>query len=185
MSEPAAKPAQGFYHPPAPGKDCGACSLCCKAPPIAELRKPAGQWCRHIVPGVGCGVYETRPTACRVFNCGWLTDPEMADDWKPDVSGFVIFHRHDHNVWVSVDPDRPEAWKQARYHQPLRKFAARLLSEKAMLTVHVGARTIVVLPDGDVDVGVVPNGHRVVVGSKTENGQTLYQVRVQKAGTTG
>ena len=44
-----------------PGRACGTCMMCCKVPYIKEFEKPAGVWCRHAVPGKGCGIYESRP----------------------------------------------------------------------------------------------------------------------------
>src|ERR1700730_953620 len=45
----------------APGKACGTCMMCCKLPLIEELNKPIDRWCRHAVPGKGCGIYTDRP----------------------------------------------------------------------------------------------------------------------------
>lgn len=165
--------------PAAPGKSCGACSLCCKTPAISVLGKAAGEWCRHVSPGAGCSIYPDRPRDCRTFMCYWLTNPNLSDEWKPGACGFVIYHRQAGHMWLAVDPDAPDAWKAPRYYKPIKEFAARLLAQGHMLSVHIGARMIVVLPDEDADLGVVPPDQRVVIGVKVENGRRLYQVRVQ------
>jgi hypothetical protein len=74
------------------GRECGGCSVCCNVLPIgtAELRKQAGVACKHCVKGGGCGIYETRPHVCRGYSCGWLTMPDLGDDWRPDKSGVFI-----------------------------------------------------------------------------------------------
>ena len=67
-----------------PGRRCGSCTLCCKVLAITELQKPRGTWCPDCSPGKGCNIYETRPAECRSFMCGWLTDPMLGPEWKPD-----------------------------------------------------------------------------------------------------
>ena len=56
-----------------PGRSCGTCTACCKTHGIhEEIQKLAGEWCVHCNRGRGCKIYETRPTPCRVYQCGWL-----------------------------------------------------------------------------------------------------------------
>ena len=68
-----------------PGKSCGACTKCCKLLGIAEIKKPAWSECVHVAPGLGCRIYSQRPRSCRQFICGWLLDPNMGPDLKPEV----------------------------------------------------------------------------------------------------
>ena len=75
--------------PPA-GNDCGSCTVCCMALRVIELGKEAGPYCRHCIPGKGCGIYETRFEICRTFLCGWRLVPELGDQWRPDRSGILI-----------------------------------------------------------------------------------------------
>ena len=37
--------------------------------------------------GVGCKIYEDRPTPCRTFECSWIKG-ETPVEWKPDKVGF-------------------------------------------------------------------------------------------------
>ncbi len=78
------------------GRKCGDCRLCCRLPAVwergtnpetgeaYEFKKPPMQWCSHAGPG-GCGLYksQSKPWACRVFNCFWLagfgTDADRPD----------------------------------------------------------------------------------------------------------
>jgi hypothetical protein len=75
-----------------PGRQCGGCSVCCKVLPIdtAEIQKQAGISCRHSVKGSGCAIHETRPQVCRAYYCGWMSMPDLGDDWRPDKSGVFI-----------------------------------------------------------------------------------------------
>jgi len=75
-----------------PGRECGSCSVCCKVLPIDtdELQKQAGVACTHCIAAGGCGIYTTRPRVCRGYYCGWMTMPDLGDDWRPDKSGVFI-----------------------------------------------------------------------------------------------
>jgi hypothetical protein len=73
-------------------RQCGECTACCTHLKIdtPEFQKLAGPDCPHLVPRRGCGIYETRPQACRDFLCLWRQMPAMPDDWRPDRSGVLL-----------------------------------------------------------------------------------------------
>jgi hypothetical protein len=75
-----------------PGRDCGGCTSCCKDLTIdaPDLKKPPGVLCPHCIPGQGCGIYETRPSVCDGFYCGWRQMPLLDDGWRPDRSEILI-----------------------------------------------------------------------------------------------
>ena len=52
---------------------CGTCTLCCKLMEVRDLGKDDGVWCKHVLQGRGCGIYQTRPESCRTFLCGWIS----------------------------------------------------------------------------------------------------------------
>ena len=73
-----------------PRADCGGCTVCCTALPIAaDFTKPAGITCQHCTPSC-CGIYETRYAICRGFLCGFLLLPALEENWRPDRSGILI-----------------------------------------------------------------------------------------------
>lgn len=74
-----------------PGRECGDCKVCCIVSPIdeAEMQKRSNSMCRHRLTG-GCGIYETRPTVCSLYFCGWRRLAFLDDDWRPDKSGVLI-----------------------------------------------------------------------------------------------
>lgn len=78
---------------PKPVRQCGTCSVCCRAPaiePIAILPrdnidpKPCGETCRHCISGGGCDRYDNRPNICRSYQCLWvlgvLPEKHMPED---------------------------------------------------------------------------------------------------------
>jgi hypothetical protein len=52
-----------------PSADCGPCTLCCDAIGVPDLGKPFYARCSHLQEH--CGIYETRPQACRAYRCAW------------------------------------------------------------------------------------------------------------------
>ena len=101
--------------------------LCCKVPAVHELRKPAGVYCTHCVIGGGCKIYPDRPASCRDFMCGWLVNPHLGPDLKPDQCHVVL-------IWVAqrqllfadCDPDYPDAWRAPNIVSALRQAAMKV-----------------------------------------------------------
>ncbi len=73
----------------APGRTCGACSLCCIALRVDELGKLAGEPCPKLAPEGGCSIHATRPAVCREYHCHWLEGGLEADD-RPDQLGAIV-----------------------------------------------------------------------------------------------
>lgn len=79
-----------------PEKTCGDCTACCTVLPIKAtgFTKLPNFTCKHLVAG-GCGIYETRPDACRTYYCVWRQSPRLDDTWRPDRSGVLITDEYD------------------------------------------------------------------------------------------
>jgi len=75
-----------------PGRECGACNVCCVALTIddPELRKPQGYRCRNTLPDKSCAIYASRPQTCRNFYCGYRRLKWVRDTLRPDVSGVLV-----------------------------------------------------------------------------------------------
>src|SRR6185437_7109688 len=75
-----------------PGRECGACTACCRELTIESdaLRKVQGVLCVHCTPEQGCGIYQTRPDACRDWYCQWRRYAWLDDSWRPDRSGLLL-----------------------------------------------------------------------------------------------
>ncbi|MBV1690881.1 hypothetical protein KRR38_25185 [Novosphingobium sp. G106] len=57
------------------------------------MTKPQGLVCSNWRAECGCTIYDTRPQACRSFDCGWRRLAELGDRWRPDRSGILINFR--------------------------------------------------------------------------------------------
>jgi hypothetical protein len=169
----------------ASGRSCGTCTLCCKVMKIAELAKPAGEWCAHCRPGKGCGIYATRPFNCRGFHCEWMTSKGLGPEWKPEKAKFVLFKSNDgRRLTAHVDPGYPSAWRASPYYENFKIWAAQAAQktpEMHMVDVMIGEHVIVVLPDRDVDVGLVAADELVLLGKRaTPTGEFIEVHKIKR-----
>lgn len=120
-----------------PGRDCGACSLCCILPDIAEFDKPANQPCRHCLVGGGCDAYDKRPATCRDFFCLWRTDATLGPEWEPSVSRMMMYAQGP-QLTVLVEPEAGEIWREAAYLGWLEAKARALKPQGGYVVVYAG-----------------------------------------------
>ena len=155
--------------------------MCCKVLNIKELKKPPGLWCSHALPGKGCGIYADRPPVCRVFYCAWMQDPKFSPEWKPQKSKFVVFVQPDRSILhVAVDPNFPNAWTKPPFYAQIKKWAVEGAEEKRFVLVRIGPRLIAVLPDRDVDLGLVDPEDKLEVSRRPGGGGMTYDVEVRR-----
>jgi hypothetical protein len=165
-------------------RQCGDCSLCCKVLAIAELEKPKDAWCPNFAPGLGCRIYADRPPSCRDFACQWLTDPSMGPEWKPSVSKLVLDSKPRLLV-VHADPAVSKPWRLEPYNAVLKRLAAQGLPRGALVMVMERRRSIVILPDREVDMGVLQPGARIALERVATAQGPQWQPRVMGAGEKG
>ena len=149
-----------------PGRACGTCSMCCKVVSIAELSKPAGQWCGHCRPGRGCGIHASRPIVCRSFYCEWIVARGLGPEWKPDKAKFLLFKTNEgRRLTAHVDPGQPNAWRRSPYYENLKVWAREAAEQSPMhlIDVMIGEHATVILPDRDVEVGIVAADEHVTL----------------------
>jgi hypothetical protein len=147
-----------------PGRSCGTCGLCCKVYAIAELESPPGQWCRHALPGRGCGIHLERPHVCRQFFCAWRLDPDLGPEWKPDKAHFVVSaDRAYQALTITLDPGVPLAWKKEPYYARIKLWALSFFPENKKVLVMNRGHATVVLPDRDVPIGVIVPGEEILI----------------------
>lgn len=146
-------------------RTCGTCTLCCKVLEVQSLAKPPGQWCVHVLKGRGCGIHGAHPADCRAFACGWLQTPDLGPEWKPEVCRFVLRNESDQRrLCVDVDPGFPDAWKKPAYYPLIKQWSRAVRDRTGCVLVYIGARTIVVFPEEDIDIGPLESGRELLVG---------------------
>jgi hypothetical protein len=165
------------------GRSCGTCSLCCKVLRIEETQSPAGEWCKHCDPGHGCKIHPMRPATCRDFFCLWLTLGEIGEHWKPAKSKIVLRSELDGaRIAAHVDRSAPGAWLRAPYYQDLKRWAAIAAQGENQVSVWIGMHAIVVLPDRDIDLGVVGDDEIIVsTRERTEKGIVLGAEKIKQS----
>ena len=161
MTEP--NPAADPGLPLVPGRQCGACTLCCKVLNIPALNKPENVWCGHCKQGTGCTIYQSRPEVCRDFYCSYRLSADIPEVWFP-LKSKIMLRADPGGIVAFVDPGRPNAWREEPYYSHLRQWATPNAKRgHQVVVVRIGARAIAVLPDGEVDLGALATGDRVLV----------------------
>lgn len=163
------------------GKKCGECSLCCKTMAIDELSKPKDLWCQHVVQRMGCSIYAQRPPSCQAFQCVWLADPTLPEAFKPNKAKFVIVGEGETQLVVHADPNNLGNWRREPYYSYLKSLASRGLNHGGVVSVLEKGRTIVLLPDREVPLGVLAADDRVVVSQSRTSAGSAFDVKVMKA----
>jgi hypothetical protein len=138
----------------APGRECGACTLCCKVYALPEIGKPAGVWCKYCEPGKGCKIHDALPDPCREFFCLWMTDATMPAEWRPDRARFVLtVYPTNGFVYGQVDPGSPGAWRKAPYYDRLRAMAKMLIDQRRHVIMFAGDEATLIMPDDALPLG--------------------------------
>ena len=163
-----------------PPRACGTCSLCCKVLSISELAKPAGQWCTHCRPGKGCGIHATRPFVCRGFYCEWMISKGLGPEWRPEQAKFALFKSNGgRRLTAAVDPGYPSAWRRSPYYENFKAWAVQAVQktpEMDLVDVMIGEHVIVILPDREVDLGIVAADEFVRLQRKVTTAGEIIEV---------
>jgi len=133
----------------APGKTCGSCTACCTVLGIPELKKRAWERCPHVELGTGCTIYDERPSSCRKFICGWLLDPDMGPDLKPENCHVVFFQINEQHILACCDADYPDAWRKPNVVEFLHRLTRSLGPGRKVIVKEKG-QTWFVTEDGFV-----------------------------------
>jgi hypothetical protein len=137
-------------------KTCGPCTFCCKVMTVLELEKPGGQWCRHRVQGLGCGIYEARPGSCRGFECEWLADPSLPMKYRPDLSKVVLSDEVlQRRLMAHCDPANPLAWRREPVFSYLKQRAAQTWNSEVTVMAKAARRVWMITPTKAIDLGEI------------------------------
>jgi hypothetical protein len=166
------------------GRECGTCTLCCKVAAVEELSKRNGVWCHHCQKGQRCTVYDKRPPSCRSFYCQWMLQPRLGSEWKPERAKFALVRTESgRRLTALVDPGFPSAWRRSPYYEALKRWAAEAAArfpEVYLVDVLIGLRSIVILPDREIELGVLGSDDRIHLEYKnTAAGRVIEVFKVK------
>ena len=101
----------------------------------------------------------------------------MSEAWKPSQSRLIISNELAQNrINIHVDLARPDAWRKQPYYGDLKTWSRHITADHGQLVVFVGDRQIVILPDHDVDLGIVDPQELVVIAeTPAANGGRTYE----------
>src|SRR5262245_37397574 len=103
-----------------PGRSCDGCTLCCKLLPVEALNKPRTVLCSHCTSGVGCGIYEQRPSECQDFYCEYRLNSELGEEWKPLTAHMLVMvESRARRVHVMVDEGHYDIWRTEPYYSQI------------------------------------------------------------------
>ena len=71
---------------------------------------------------------------------------------------------------IYVDPGRPDVWRSEPFISQIKKWAILFLKTDAHIAVYVGKRVFVILPDREVDLGIVNDEQFGIKKMKTPAG---------------
>jgi hypothetical protein len=105
---------------------------------------------------------------------------DLDDEWRPTRAKMVLAPGPDGKMMtVHVDPAFPNAWREEPYHGTLRKLARAAADAKGQVVVYLKKRTIVILPDKDVELGELAPGEHITVDVKeTSSGRVFEAHRI-------
>jgi hypothetical protein len=96
--------------------------MCCHLLDIPDMAKPRQVWCTHCDKVRGCKIYDDRPAYCARYKCAYLTNAGLDERWKPSLAKFIA-HAEGDQLIVSVDANRPEAWRKEPYFSSIKRWA--------------------------------------------------------------
>ena len=103
-------------------------------------------------------------------------------EWKPEGAKFALVKTEcGQRLTALVNPGFSSAWRRSPYYKNLKQcavVAARRAPDVYLVDVLIGQRSIVILPDGDVEVGVPE--HDQALSLAYRNTATGHVIEVSK-----
>jgi len=92
----------------------------------------------------------------------------------------ILYHENDgRRLCVRVDPSYADNWRREPYYSQLKQRSRIALEAQKQVVIYIRRRTIVVLPDKDVDLGDMEVGDQIWVGAQnTLMGKTWHAAKV-------
>lgn len=105
--------------------------------------------------------------------------PALPMHWKPDQAKMVLtVHPQTNNIQVVVDPGQKSAWTRQPYHGQLRSLAKSNMAKGHLVIVFVGEMATLILPDQDVQLGVLTLEQVVSVTLEAGPSGGAYEVKI-------
>lgn len=110
----------------------------------------------------------------------WLINEAMGDHWYPKKAKMVV-NPEPNGFTVHPDPGTPMAWRGDPYYSELKRMAVQAAPHLGQINVaYSDKRTIAILPDEDVDLGIVTDDDRLVMSEvRTRTGTRLIVEKVR------
>ena len=86
----------------------------------------------------------------------------MGPEWKPSVCKMVLDSRP-RMLTVHADPAVSQPWRAEPYYSVLKRLSAQGLTRNVIVLVIEKRRSMVMLPDREVDLGVLAPGVRIAM----------------------
>ena len=158
---------------PVKARECGTCTLCCKLIEVTELEKPQNTWCKSCKPGKGCGSYDTRPSDCRTFYCGWMADGSFDDNWRPDRAKFIMsYEPGTDRMFIVCETAFPGAWRREPFYARIKSFLTAPGMERQQVVVQTGRKVTLLARGGEFDLGEWSKGATINVTYGKDGGAT-------------
>lgn len=95
----------------------------------------------------------------------WLFTSELDANWFPATSKIVVsMELGGHRIAIFVDPAVPTRWREEPYYSRIKGWAEFAASVESQVIINIGKRAIAVLPNKEVDLGVVEAEDHIMVG---------------------
>jgi hypothetical protein len=108
----------------------------------------------------------------------------LGEEWKPSTSRLILSREGGENrLNIHVDPSRPEAWRREPYYAMIKRWARAGMIDRGQVIVMIGQRIIVVLPEHEVDFGIMADDELIVISEKPGGANPTYEAYAVKRGT--
>jgi hypothetical protein len=110
--------------------------------------------------------------------------PHLTPEWKPAISHLIVASGVSRDrTNVHVDPSRPDSWRRQPYYATMKEWARQGLAKRQQVVVMIGQRSIVLLPDRDLDFGEVKLEEVIVIGERAGINGTEFDAFVVRRDT--
>jgi hypothetical protein len=103
--------------------------------------------------GKGCTIHQTKPVECSKFQCLWLYDQSLENNWRPDVSKCVFYYHQDGFIIAECGSENKHLIHESRYIAVFQHYAYQLESQGGYVIVHFGNSMYAVTPREIYDFG--------------------------------